>query len=614
MPDQDTMKFARNTLGRAMSPYLTQHTENPVWWHEWSTETLDYAKRCGKPIFVSVGYSTCHWCHVMAREAFSDTKIAAFLNENFVSIKVDREQRPDIDRTLMEFLVATTGSGGWPLNAFLTPNARPFFATTYLPVEPRSGSPGFLPVLERIIEFYRTRSADIKEFVPEPDHAPAADEHGFVVPDSIARTFLKAFDPGGAGFGATTKFPPHTALLYTLYAYELTGDEDLAHIARETLDIMRLRGLKDHLQGGFFRYCVDRAWTIPHFEKMLYDQALTLWTYSLAASVFSSEEYRAVARDIHRCLQETFRDGALYSSAHDADTDHVEGKTYTWKIDEIKETLTAEELAEFLGHYSVSAEGNFEGRNHLLRSRDGISPALAAAEDKLLEVRRRREQPFTDRKIVTDWNAILGVALIHAERYAGIDGGADAAAVLMEELLARHMVDGELVHTSLDGNPGRGKYLTDYASVLLLLTYLDEHFPERFSAQRKTFRDALNRFRSGDNWLEAITDDHAPVPAATYDSPVPSGVSLARLALERDSVIEAGEYGHVPYRDALHHDFWNIAALLGHGLFHVVEHTEPVVWNDLPVTVIFRRSDHTSTCTRGLCTLELPIKRGGAKS
>ena len=614
MAERNTTEFTQNTLDRATSPYLAQHGDNPVWWHEWSTETLEYAERCGKPLFVSIGYSTCHWCHVMAREAFSDSAIAEFLNENFVSIKVDREQRPEIDRRLMEFLVATTGSGGWPLNAFLTPDARPFFATTYLPVEPRAGSPGFLSVLEKILEFYRTRSGDIREFTPEPDRAPGSDEHGFVVPDSIARAFLKAFDPGGAGFGATTKFPPHTALMYMLYAYELTRDEDLAHTTRETLDIMRLRGLNDHLQGGFFRYCVDRAWTIPHFEKMLYDQALTLWTYSLAASVFSSEQYREVARNVHRCLDETFRDGALYFSAHDADTHHVEGATYVWTLDEIKEALTAEELAEFLGRYSVSAEGNFEGRNHLVRSRDGASPALAAAEKKLLERRREREQPFTDRKIVTDWNALVGVGLIHAERFAGIDGAVESAARLMDELFARHMVDGELVHTSLDGTPGHGKYLTDYASMLLLATYLEEHFPGRYSDHRKLFRDALGRFRSGDDWLEAITEDHAPVPAATYDSPVPSGVSMARLALERDSVLETGEYGSVAYREALHHDFWNIAALLGHGLFHIVEHTEPVTWKDLPVTVVYRRSDHTSTCSRGLCTLGLPSKSSAGGS
>ena len=319
------MSVARNNLDLANSPYLRQHAENPVWWQEWSAEILEYARKTDRIVFVSVGYSTCHWCHVMAREAFSDETCATILNRHFVPVKVDREQRPDIDHYLMSFLVATTGSGGWPLNAFLTPEGHPFFAMTYASTEPRFHLPAFDDILGRVREFFGENRDRIAPFELNAEHSGvdgairkvlAHDDGGEAEagdgPASVAMIsdedesqaiervdeLERAFDRVHAGFGQSQKFPPHSALLYLQHACAAGLSEQAGEMARETLDAMMTRGLHDHLQGGFFRYTVDREWTIPHFEKMLYDQAMLLWNYAVASRLFGSSGYRETAAGI----------------------------------------------------------------------------------------------------------------------------------------------------------------------------------------------------------------------------------------------------------------------------------------------------------------------------
>ena len=425
---------SRNTLGEASSPYLRQHKDNPVHWQQWSQQAFEYAREHDLVVFVSVGYSTCHWCHVMADGAFSDPTIAATLNRHFVSIKVDREERPDIDSYLMSFLVATTGQGGWPLNAFMSPDQELFFAMTYAPApsEARAGTMrSFDYVLERVLEFYREKRDQLGRFEPranasapgeiEIDRPIALDDlpgAGIDLEPMIARV-EGAFDHEWGGFAGGPKFPPHSTLLWMLYAHAAGGDFRLERMSRTLLEVMADRGLHDHLQGGFYRYCVDSRWTIPHFEKMLYDQAMLLWCYASAAAHFEDARYREVADGIVRCLAETFAEsaggttggadrsaagergpaggadrsvvgergpaggadrsvvgergpaggasGPLLVSSHDADTGHEEGATYLWTREEIGAALPDDEWEAFSRAFELPEEGNFEGRIHLVR-------------------------------------------------------------------------------------------------------------------------------------------------------------------------------------------------------------------------------------------------------
>ena len=313
------IQFNRNNLAKSSSPYLQQHKNNPIWWQEWSEEMLEYAKRENKLLLVSIGYSTCHWCHVMAQEAFSDREIADYLNNHFVSIKVDREQRPDIDQYCMHYIMQTQGQGGWPLNVFMTPDKQPVYALTYASTQPKHGMPGFITILKAIkVGLTQEHSHD---FTP-------GYEKGEEIPQQkLTAAIEQNFDREFGGFGHGMKFPPHCTLLYLLYAEE---EECAKEIVQNTVDAMALGGLHDHLQGGFFRYCTDRDWTIPHFEKMLYDQAMHLWVYSAAYHRYKKSEYKAVAEKILQCLAETFEEDGLYYSAHDADTNHEEGLTHLW--------------------------------------------------------------------------------------------------------------------------------------------------------------------------------------------------------------------------------------------------------------------------------------------
>src|SRR3989344_5932399 len=315
------MAFKRNNLDKATSPYLQQHKENPIYWQEWSKEVLEYAKKNSKIIVVSVGYAACHWCHVMANEAFSNKEIADFLNKHFVSIKVDKEQRPDIDNYMMAFIQETQGQGGWPLNIFLTPDLKPFLAVTYVPIEPRFSLPGFIYLLRNVKGTYDKHQREIREYLPIFHKGEDSEEQHII--QAIKNNFIN----NGFGFGAM--FPPHNTLLFLLSYYEKNKGAGIKDILEKILDAMAMNGLHDHLQGGFYRYCVDGSWTIPHFEKMLYDQAMLLWVYSIAYKVFKKPGYKIILEKIIECLEDTYY-GGLYYTAHDADTDHQEGGTYLW--------------------------------------------------------------------------------------------------------------------------------------------------------------------------------------------------------------------------------------------------------------------------------------------
>ncbi|HUX11949.1 MAG TPA: thioredoxin domain-containing protein [Spirochaetia bacterium] len=637
----NNLDFGRNNLDTSLSPYLRQHADNPVFWQEWTPAVLQYARQSGKIVLASVGYSTCHWCHVMASEAFSDPDCARLLNEHFVAIKVDREQRPDIDRYLMGFLVATTGQGGWPMNVFLSPEGlgendvpRPFFAMTYAAVTPRFGMPGFLEILQRIRSFYDDNRGEFAPFasglinpVPLSDtRQSVAETAGPDIPPgdesfpAIADSYLPNFDAEWGGFGSGSKFPPHCTLLFLTYLGSTAlGDARRRHeldvVVRTTLDRMMRRGLHDHLQGGFFRYCVDRQWSVPHFEKMLYDQALMLWTYSAAYARFGEKRYADTAHGIIRCLNETFRSGDLLISAHDADTGHHEGATYLWTVAELRSSLTATEFDSLSRFFEVADAGNFEGRVHLIirgESEDyatagRIAETFEPIRRKLLTIRRARPQPLADRKIVTSWNCLAAVALVVAYRCLGYPPALLQAKAMLRAIQRLHFADGRLHHSSIDGSLQPEEYLEDDASLLLLLTTVHQETGEG-TEEISLFRGRVEAHRSGDQWVEAAHADFVPVAAERFDHPTPSSASLAERSLLESAIISGELYSPRPFADPLVSDFGNLTTLLQNGHFYTITTPDPVAWNSLPINAFQIPGRPQNSCYRGICTPGIVIQ------
>ena len=614
----DDYNFSRNNLDTAASPYLRQHQDNPVWWQQWSAEALEHAAIAGKPVLVSVGYSTCHWCHVMAAGAFSDQACAAALNAGFVCIKVDREERPDIDQLMMGFLVGTTGQGGWPLNVFMSPDLKPFYAMTYAGTRAQFGRPGFPEILKRVQGFYHDNKDRLTPFVLLESGGSAAGGSSDGAPDfvridqGVARILGGLDSDGPEG----PRFPPHASLLYALHRDDSTPG--LAKAAVDTLNLMQNRGLHDHAGGGFFRYCVDRQWTIPHFEKMLYDQALSLWNFSAAAKRFGREDYRRTAAGIIRSLADSFLEDGLFNAALDADTNHEEGATYLWTPDEVRSALSREEADVLLGAFDITEGGNFEGRNHLvLRGAPGTVPGAAAggvgvhpdtleaALGALLAVRTQRPQPFTDRKKLSSWNALAGIALLQAQRHIGHTQAGKLAQLQMDALLALHWDKGAVAHGSLDGRIFSGSFMGDHASLLLLLVSHHED-SRKYRAELLATREALLTFRTENGWLESREQDFLPVPAESFDSPVPSSVALAEAALVKTAMVLGEDYRPIASGRPGAEDFRNYAALMSSGLWYVVSGPQGSPWDTLPLCTIQGEGFRQQYCHDGQCTFGLP--------
>ncbi len=588
MPD----KYTQNNLNISSSPYLRQHAGNPIWWQEWNSETLAYAAAANKPLLVSVGYATCHWCHVMAAEAFSDPETAAYLNANFVNIKVDREQRPDIDQYLMNFIQAQTGSGGWPLNVFLTPGLKPVHALTYAPLRTSGNRYSFLYIAQAVTEFMEQRGDNIMPFTQHEQEAPEADA------ERLAESLGEYFDRENGGFGAGQKFPPHSTLLFMLYRLSVSPDKLLDEMVTSTLDAMMMRGLHDHLQGGIYRYCVDREWTIPHFEKMLYDQAMALWTYSVAHRVTGGERYRIMAEKIVRCLDDTFTIDGMYASAFNADTDHKEGATYLWSMKELAALLSAEEMERFREVYDVSDTGNFEGLNHLVRKSDR---RIDDIEEKLLKARRQRSQPSRDDKILLGLNALTAVALIQAGRQLDRPELAAAAAGLTWRLLETFWDGSSLAHSYYDGVLQQQSYLSDAAAMLLAITmlYEDDH---SWGEMMNAMADYVRRFHGSDGrWIESDAGDFMKIYASWFDHPVPSAVSLAETALTRLALLTGADLTPAIYRRPYQSDFYNINVLLTEDLFYLYTTRDLLPWSSIPVNSLQRRGEPETVCYDKVC-------------
>ncbi|MBU7004788.1 MAG: thioredoxin domain-containing protein, partial [Theionarchaea archaeon] len=421
-----------NRLARERSPYLLQHSENPVDWYPWGSEAFERAKIEGKPVFLSIGYSTCHWCHVMAHESFEDDEIAGMMNDAFVSVKVDREERPDIDSLYMKACQATTGSGGWPLTIVMTPDGRPFFAGTYFPKISRLGLIGMRELIPRILEVWNDRreeveiSADrIVDSIKEFSGTGSGGELNEGDLDAAFHQLSRAYDDLHGGFGSSPKFPTPHNLAFLLRYWKRSGESHALDMVEKTLRSMRNGGIFDQLGLGFHRYSTDSVWLVPHFEKMLYDQALLALVYLEAFQVTGGEEYANTVREIFRYVLRDMKspDGAFFSG-EDADSEGEEGRFYIWKEDEIRSILDEKDADLFAGIFGITRGGNFEGSSILYMDKSikevardlGVDPTelaerLEMAKERLLVARDERVRPFRDDKILTDWNSLMIAAL-----------------------------------------------------------------------------------------------------------------------------------------------------------------------------------------------------------
>ena len=485
-----------NRLIDETSPYLLQHANNPVDWYPWGSEALQRARDEDRPILLSVGYSACHWCHVMERESFEDPDIAALMNESFVCIKVDREERPDIDSIYMSAVQAMSGSGGWPMTVFLTPMGEPFYGGTYFPPEDRHGMPGFRRVLTAIRDTYRDRRGDVirtKDQLLKRLRAMTAASAGVepLTADilTLAQSGLAgSFDERHGGIGSEPKFPQPMIYEFLLRQHLRTGDSGALEIVELTLHGMALGGIYDHLGGGFHRYSTDRVWLVPHFEKMLYDNALLAKLYLHAYQVTRKPLYlHTVEATLDYVTREMTSPEAGFYSAQDADSEGVEGKFFVWHPQEVVEVLGREDAEVFNRYFGVTEGGNFEGGNILhvreqapaFAEQNGmdeqeLGELLSRAKRRLMEVRERRVHPERDDKVLTGWNGLMLGAFAEA---SAVLGRADYAATAERNasFLLEHMrPDGRLLRTYKDGQARLNGYLEDYATLISGLLALHE--------------------------------------------------------------------------------------------------------------------------------------------
>ncbi len=568
-----------NRLSRETSPYLLQHQHNPVDWYPWGKEALERAREEDRPILLSIGYSSCHWCHVMERESFEDPRVAEVMNEGFVNVKVDREERPDVDSVYMKAVQAMTGHGGWPLTAFLTPEGVPYYGGTYFPPEPRHGMPSFPQVLDAASHAYRTRRNEVEKTAEEmrsvlerasrPGAAPPGGDTVEPVTvdggllDDAASALVSRFDAIHGGFGPAPKFPQPVTLAFLLRRHRTSGRQELLDAVLLTLRKMAGGGIRDHLAGGFHRYSVDGKWLVPHFEKMLYDNALLAQVYLDAYRITGEEEMREVAEETVDYLLEDFTspEGGFYS-ARDADSEGEEGTFYVWSPGEIDDVLGEEDGAIFRRVHDVSAAGNFEGRNilHLphdlaaIARQEGVEEEelrerLAGMRARLKEVRAEREAPFRDEKILASWNGLAVRAFAEAGAALGRDDYLDAARRAADLLLEHLWSEGRLLRVLKDGEARIDGFLEDYAAMgNALLTLHETTLEPRWLEVSVALADRiLESFLDAEEGIlyDSPSDGEALVvrPRDPTDMATPSGNSLAiELLLRLGLLLDRTEY------------------------------------------------------------------------
>jgi uncharacterized protein YyaL (SSP411 family) len=560
-----------NRLAAETSPYLRQHKDNPVDWYAWGEDAFAAAGERDRPILLSVGYSSCHWCHVMAHESFEDGEVAALMNELFVNVKVDREERPDVDEIYMEAVQALTGQGGWPMTVFLTPDGRPFFGGTYFPRRQGRGMISFPDLCRRIDELWRTRRDDIDAQAGELAGAlgrtalldPGEDLPGTEALDGVYGLLRQQHDDQRGGFGAAPKFPQAMSLDLLVRSLSRTGSAVTRAMVETSLDAMASGGIYDHLGGGFARYSVDDVWLVPHFEKMLYDQALLSRVYLHAWQVTGLDRYRQVLDEtIAYVLRDLrHRDGGLYS-AEDADSEGVEGLFYVWTPDQVTAALDGDrDLAdEVMAFYGVTPAGNFEGRtilNRLVHPGDlDRPPRIEEARARLLAARSERVRPGLDDKVLTEWNGLMLAVLAEAAAATGRDDWRDAA-VATGEFLVRELRrdDGRWLRSwQADGGARHLAYAADHAALVDAFTRLYEATGEaRWIAEARSTADAMvelfwdgergGLFTTGADAERLVTRNKDLMDNAT-----PSANSLAAVGLLRLAALT----GEDAYRERAH--------------------------------------------------------------
>ena len=569
------MNPVSNRLGEATSPYLRQHADNPVHWQQWNAEALEEARRRDVPILLSIGYAACHWCHVMAHESFEDQQVAEVANANFVSIKVDREERPDLDAIYMNATVAMTGHGGWPMTCFLTPDGRPFFCGTYFP------KAQFLQLMSAVSETWRTRRDEVEEasshIVGELGRMTGGLSSGgpeltVALCDHAVAAVLRDEDTARGGFGGKPKFPPSALLEALLRNHERTLSPVPLAAVRRTCEAMARGGMYDQLAGGFARYTVDADWVVPHFEKMLYDNALLLRVYAHWARRTGDLLARRVAAETAAFLLGDLADGDVFTSSLDADAAGVEGSTYVWTPEQLREVLSEDDGDWAATLFGVTEDGTFEHGSSTLQLRHDPADAerFERVRAALLAARALRPQPPRDDKIVTAWNGLAITALAEASVALGDPALLAAAERCAAEIVRVHLVDGRLRRASLGGRVGRSPgVLEDYAALAtgLLTLYQLTGAQHWLSSATGLIDVALRHFADPDRpgrWFDSADDAEQLMvrPADPIDGATPSGASLAAEALLTAAHIvdadRAGRYGEAAADALLAH-----TALLG---------------------------------------------------
>ncbi len=571
-----------NHLQNETSPYLLQHVDNPVDWYPWGDEAFELAKAQDKPILLSVGYSACHWCHVMAHESFEDEATAKIMNELFVNIKVDREERPDVDAIYMGAVQAMTRSGGWPMTVFMLPDGRPFYGGTYFPPQPRYGMPSFIQLMQGVHEAYINRRDQVEEQATNLANAlrrdvlniGQTDDAGLTIDllDKSAQGIMANFDRNFGGFGSQPKFPNPMNLEYLTRYIKRTDDKEALHMLTFTLDKMAKGGIYDQLGGGFHRYSVDAMWLVPHFEKMLYDNSQLSRVYLHAYQLTGNEFYKQIAVDIYDYIlrEMTAPEGGFYSTT-DADSEGEEGKFFVWTIEELTEAIGS--ILEDVPHavevaveyWGMSKGGNFEGSNILnvpndadvVADRLGISEnelheALSVIKDQLYAMRTNRIAPGLDDKILTAWNGMMLASLAEAGRVLNREDYVVAAERAGDFLLDK-LVDerGRLLRTYKNGISKLNGYLEDYANLIdALLELYQSTFMEKWFVEARRLADVvLEHFRAGDGGFFDTSDDHEQLitrPRELQDNATPSGNAMMAKQLVRLSAYT----GDVKYDDA----------------------------------------------------------------
>lgn len=540
-----------NRLSHEKSPYLLQHAHNPVDWYPWSDEAFKKAKKEDKPIFLSIGYSTCHWCHVFERESFEDEEVADILNKNFISIKVDREERPDIDHIYMTVCQALTGSGGWPLTIFMTPDKKPFYAGTYFPKTDRMGMPGFITLLNNVTEVWKTNKEELihsgNKIIQALNRANETEDEE-IPDDTVERAFSHFkynFDKEYGGFGRAPKFPtPHN--LYFLLRYWYATEEEFAlEMVEQTLESMHRGGIYDHIGFGFSRYSTDKKWLVPHFEKMLYDNALLAIAYLETYQAAQKQEYAEVAKQIFTYVLRdmTSPEGGFYSS-EDADSEGVEGKFYVWSPDEVKEILGSDSGSKFCKYYDITSKGNFEDYSipNLIDHDipDDEQEFIENCRQKLFEYREKRIHPYKDDKILTAWNGLMIAAMAYGGRVLGENRYIKAAENAVEFIFKRLVrKDGRLMARYRDGEAAYPAYVDDYAFLIwgLLELYGAGFKPEYLKKALELNDDLLKLFwdekNSGMFMYGKDSEQLVTRPKEIYDGAIPSGNSVSAMNLLR---------------------------------------------------------------------------------